>query len=348
MRSAKRSIFDDVALATRGTVPQGATCPSGIQNDSAGGRRAREPAKARTLTRLAEFAALAGDPDFVVVSDRRRVDAWSVRRLPFEPRGTMLEFRSALRSALSSLVAHHGTLRCVYASPSVEFCDAENVLLYNIGMSSFGRLTERGVSFERCFDVPSPPRELSGPALHHHSYTPAPGLAFGHWQIDREIVVWRGGPPARLNRAAHWWWATSAPRAMDTGLYEFGGPLALELRVQGSSGSLISFLKPMLDGIIAAFHRDAAPDDVVVARLARDLDQSEAAIRSRLTEGDAPLGIRRLVRPFRDAVQWNPADDLCVACSVELRDVPGEALVQGRLVSVSPRNALPAMPDKAD
>src|SRR4051794_40572491 len=111
-----------------------------------------------------------GPPDFVVVPASGSVEAWSVRRLPFEPRDAMLQFRTALRAALAGLESESARLWCVYSSASTDFCDAENVLLYNVGMSSFGRLMERGVTFERAHLVPPCPMPLSGPELHHVRY----------------------------------------------------------------------------------------------------------------------------------------------------------------------------------
>ena len=34
------------------------------------------------------------------------------------------------------------------------------------------------------------------------------------------------------------------------------------------------------------------------------------------------LGSRRLVKPFREGVQWNPADDACLAAEIHLQPQP--------------------------
>lgn len=68
------------------------------------------------------------------------VEAWSERRLPFEPRGDSLRFRTALRVALTGLVATRASgLRAEFASTSRDLVDAENVLFYNVGASAFAR-----------------------------------------------------------------------------------------------------------------------------------------------------------------------------------------------------------------
>src|SRR5436190_11598556 len=95
-------------------------------------------------------AAVVALPDLVVVSAPNRVEAWSVRRLPFEPTGSMPSLRDSLRAAILGLHDDaSGSVRAVYASLSTDFCDAENVLLYNVGPSRFARLATRRLTFER-------------------------------------------------------------------------------------------------------------------------------------------------------------------------------------------------------
>src|SRR4051794_28802165 len=115
-------------------------------------------------------SAVTAPPDFVVTAGQDRVDAWSVRRLPFEPTGSMVALRDGLRSALDGLDAS-GSLRAVYSTSSADFCDAENVLLYNVGPSRFTRLASRRLTFERASTIPACPAALSGPPLHHHAYS---------------------------------------------------------------------------------------------------------------------------------------------------------------------------------
>ena len=274
------------------------------------------------------------DPDFVVAVAAQRVEAWSVRRLPFEPKGSMLDLRSALRSAIRDLEPV-GLIRCAYASPSSDFCDAENVLLYNVGMSAFSHVLREGVAFERRFAPPPSPAPLSGPALPHHLYSSSTELTTPHWRRDTEVVSWSSSLPAKLTKAADWWWTTRASDRTVSIREHLSQRFALDLRVGGLNRPLGGVLKPMLDGIIAAFHRDLAADRESVTRLAQHLQQPEAEVVRELATEDAPLGTRVLVRPFRDGLQWNPADDLCVACRVEVRDDSRTRAVEGQLFSVS-------------
>src|SRR5437763_6942840 len=104
---------------------------------------------------MGEDPLLVPDEYLIRASDRR-VEAWSTRRLQFEPKGWQVELRAELRRALASLSAETGFLAAVYASPIRDAGDVENVLFYNVG-SGFGQTTQRGVRFERSFDHPPPP-----------------------------------------------------------------------------------------------------------------------------------------------------------------------------------------------
>lgn len=270
--------------------------------------------------------------DFLVVGTNQRVDAWSNRRLPFEPRGSALEFRTTLREAVAEL-APKGILRCVYDSAERTFCDTENVLLYNVGMSAFRPLVEAGLVFERSFDVPTPP---TGQAFaHHHSYAMSDGDGPECWATPRVVSSWQATVPARPSSAAGWWLAVSrAVPTVEGGLE--AQPFGLRLRVAAGAVSIQSALKAMLDGTIAALHSDPTPSSLAVERVAAHLGASALELVAMLARA-GPLGARNaLVRAYRDGVQWNPADDLCVACSVvvDARLQPG--VVAGELVEVAP------------
>lgn len=271
----------------------------------------------------------------VLHPDGRQVDAWSTRRLPFEPRGSMLELRSALRSTLTRLDASSGRLRCTYGSQSTELCDAENILLYNVGVSAFSRVASKAVMFERSNDVPACPVPLSGPAEHHHLYVVDPDGRFACWRETGVAASFGGQTPKRTDKASDWWWAMgSALREVD-GSDLSGEPFGLRIRLGPSSRGLVGILKAMVDGIVASFQLDPSPDELAVNRLAAYLGASPEDVIANLNPSFAPLGPRRLLWPYRDGVQWNPADELCVACQVEVDDRVNPGTFEGDLLCLS-------------
>lgn len=275
--------------------------------------------------------------DFVVIDDRDagRVDAWSTRRLPFEPKGSMVEFRSAIRAGLAALGDGSGRLLCVYSSRSAEMCDAENVLLYNVGVSNFSRIAARSMAFERSYDLPPCPGELAGPARHHHLYLAHPTEGLLHWRVQTVVSSWQGRLPDRLDDAGGWWWSTRACSPTTRGVSLQGQRFGLRVRLNPTRRALVGIIKPMLDGIIAAFHSDDSPESVAVGRIAVRLPQDPVAVESRLRSGERALGARRLVWAFRNGVQWNPGDDLCVACRLEVDESLDPMSFEGELLRLS-------------
>ena len=119
-------------------------------------------------------------------------EAWSVQRLPFEPRGWLKDLRNDLQKSIHSLQSHPGhMLHAIYATSQDGLCDAENILFYNVGSSHFTPLMTTGLRFERCYSYPDPPYPLSSPHLHYHRYT----LVDAHddiscWQSGKLVAAW--------------------------------------------------------------------------------------------------------------------------------------------------------------
>jgi len=86
-----------------------------------------------------------------------------------------------------------------------------------------------------------------------------------------------------------------------------------------ASSSVADQVKPALDGVISAYHAHQGDTEVPSERLS-SMGLGERIELQRLLGDTAwnTLGSRTVVRPFGAAgVQWNPADDLCVAATVE-------------------------------
>lgn len=80
-------------------------------------------------------------------------------------------------------------------------------------------------------------------------------------------------------------------------------------------------MKPLIDGIIAAFHGHIGGDERPIDRVAQSLHVSVDSVRSALMSSDRNiLGDRVLLRPFGAGVQWNPADDRLVAIEMRHHD----------------------------
>lgn len=251
--------------------------------------------------------------------DDRRVDLWSDIRLPFEPKGAARDMRTALGEALSILhAAPREALAATYTSTSRSACDAENVLFYNVGVSRFRHLPIREARFFRRFDTPQP--APSGTRYAHHSrYVVFSSPDFDH-QHASDI---RCAPVARGAFRFDAWriWHAFKMAAFRDQLGDFTGSFGARVEIEvprSAAAHPVGILKPVLDGLVTALHvHDGSSMELVGPRLAARLGITESEVGTLLMDGSrAPLGERRLVWPFRDGVQMNPADDLLVEASV--------------------------------
>ncbi len=83
----------------------------------------------------------------------------------------MLEYRHALRRVLAGLDPARGAvLRGSYASRDTRRCDAENLLLYNLGLSAFAHLRPQEVVLSRSLTPAPLPVGDPQVLMHHHRY----------------------------------------------------------------------------------------------------------------------------------------------------------------------------------
>ncbi len=249
--------------------------------------------------------------DFAVSATPRMVEAWSTARLPFEPQGWRLTFRTALREAIKGLVGTDGTLYACYTSADLHPCDVENVLLYNLGLSAFSHLAPTEVVVERRYDVPQVAEATDGPARHYYRYEVGAVGRRPDWATVASWTTVALAPPFSIERV----WAGLQPAVVVGTPPAPGAPLAVDLRLERPAAvkqpSVLAMTKSVVDGAIAALHaHDGSQLAMVAARLANRVQSTPALIAARLTDPSrAVLGVRRLLWPFRDFVQWNPADD---------------------------------------
>ncbi|MFT4295850.1 MAG: hypothetical protein QM582_10610 [Micropruina sp.] len=289
------------------------------------------------------------EPTYAVRTRANTVEAWSTVRLPFEPKGKLLELRTELRAALGSLVPAPGMqLHAVYgAADDQQFVDTENVLLYNVGTGAFRHLSRHAVVFERSYSYPPPPEDSGMPQdqLRYQRYVIEASAVLQHWRPAGTIASFEVGAASLKTPAAVW---SAIRRSAPTPPLPSESParFLVRLRIRDTRPShatnLAGLVKPVLDGVISAFHSHAGEAEQVARRLA-DLGIGEYdLIRRWLADARwAALGPRQLVRPFGPrGVQWNPADDHCVAAAVTIDPTPGDGprwQLSGELAWAAPR-----------
>ena len=259
----------------------------------------------------------------------RLVELWSTERLPFEPKGWLKDMRGDLREALMKLeCSPDEILHATYVSGVDQACDAENILFYNVGASYFARSSSNGLRFERAFsEPPPPPRLLKERVLHYQFYGPAKRQdGFAYWRSRSKLVQWEMSSEAlgpSTSATSIWYWMKRGMSGTTAAIEGEPSRFGLSVTLHASSGWVLNpaaLIKPLFDGIIAAFHsHDGSMLEQVSDRLARKLDVDASEVAGHLlSDSVAVLGSRRLVWPWGKSVQWNPADDRCVAAELLL------------------------------
>ena len=294
------------------------------------------------------------DRGYLIALDQpgSRVDAWSTTRLPFEPKGAMLELRAGLRSAVARLSADSShALHAMYTSPIGGRFDVENVLLYNIGTSAFAPSAGFELVVERLLgSVPPSPRPLEGSA-HHYAYAimerDTPWRAWSTVRLLASFESEEVRSQTEVARPASVWLAARRGITSVHAAANDSSPIGLELTVelpQGARVNLAALAKPLIDGTVAGFHEhdDSASLDLVASRISAQISVPAEEVRSLLSGNAAGiLGPRRLLWPWRDGIQWNPADDRCSAVRIrreshDATDRDGGVRIRGSLVEIAP------------
>lgn len=256
------------------------------------------------------------------------VELWSTKRLPFEPKGWLLEMRNSLRSRIERLCAGNETVfHAVYYSELEEFCDVENILIYNVGAGAFKHLCQRSLFIER--RMLPPPVEQTGDlkgVRHYHRYNVIKeDKENQYWEKGETLSTWRDVrcPPLRSNIKPHhiWHYLKKAEIEInDVPIIPYIYGIELKIRAPlGKRVNLASVIKPLLDGVICAFHaHDGSNLPGITRRLSLMLQEKESNLADMLLNCErSVLGVRSLLHPFRQGVQWNPADDGCVLIKVQ-------------------------------
>jgi hypothetical protein len=267
-----------------------------------------------------------GADQYSVIGTVERVEAWSTIRLPFEPKGWLLQYRNDLRAALREMRATDGSVLCAeYASPDSALADVENVLLYNVGTGCYSHLVGQGLVCRRL---------RSGDELHRVRYTVTERIDWPEF-AGPVLATARHRDRVRGEKPLPWWRAFRESLVVQSrGPYQGPFAVSVELGAEWPRGGLSS-PKALLDGLISALHvHDGSSLESITqcfetlgdgARLWGLLNDPTCAI----------LGARRLVRPHGSMLAWNPADERC--WSFRLIRSEAEDAVDAAISAIDPR-----------
>lgn len=273
--------------------------------------------------------------DWAIRSTEGSVEFWSSRALPFEGGAAAREVgaaKAALRSALGGLVPT-GVLIATWTSADAT-SDAENVLLYNVGVGAFSDLSRTRLVVRRVQEQPV--ADMLACAVSHHRYEVENQVTVE--VPDAALAVEAQLPRLSSSLRAAEVWAAVHRGSVELCAAALHGPLAARITLRSGHPrplNLAAVSKPIVDGLLAALHGFAGPDEVeVAARAARQAGATaeEAAgwlRRSRV----GGIGEHRFVHLRGDGLQWTPADDRLVLVDVVREQAAGPPSLDARIWS---------------
>lgn len=248
------------------------------------------------------------------VPEENSLEVFSTKRLPFEPKGWLLEMREQIRSKLINLKSQDTYLFAMYKSEEHDFFDVENVLFYNVGANYFRHLDVSTLEFERVYGKPP----IDG-FKHYQVYQLINQYreVTNHWKKDGILAKWSGIPIPTIKsdtKPYSIWYSIRRGNieVIQRNQFSYYG-LELTIHVPNTLKiNVISILKPLLDGVICAFHyHDQTEWDEVIRRMSRLMSVPRGHLERMLLKKDISiLGKRNVIQLFRNNIKWNPADDL--------------------------------------
>jgi len=270
--------------------------------------------------------------DWAIRSNERTAEFWSSRPLPLEggsARRHVKAAKVALRCALDALEST-GTLAATWTS-AASSADAENVLLYNLGVGAFSKLASRRLLVRRVRAAPSTQVLASG-VSHHRYQVHAPELTPPARRITAEAELPRLTSTLRASDV----WAAIHRGQVQPGAGTLDEPVAARITVFDGAPrapNLAGLVKPLVDGLLAAlheFHGRDLPD--IVQRAAQQVDARPEQVRAWFgRRRGSGIGAHRFVHLRGDGLQWTPADDRLVLVDLQHERVAGPARIHAQL-----------------
>jgi len=268
---------------------------------------------------------------YQLISSPDIVQLWSSKRIQLESNGWRREMKKELKSTLQALETGHDLiLYACYISTVDDFVDVENVLFYNVGDGAFSKICKDGIVFERGFELP--PLSEDGMAYDHYqfyTFIENDQIASKKWRQTHTLARWETISLGYLSSSAKLrdiWHSMVTEKIgaiqikRDAEIHSKFGISLMLTALPESISNLANVIKALLDGIISAFQVHNGMDIGEVSRiLALQLREDSDEIQQLLSDRrKAILGETRLLKKFRNGVQWNPADDRLVYCRISV------------------------------
>jgi hypothetical protein len=250
-------------------------------------------------------------------------------RLPFEPKGEALALREELRNGLEKLEPRkYNHLIASLATNEKAFFDVENVLFYNIGSGAFSHLMLDELSFS-LKESDKWQREkykyVYGLEEKEHSREISDPVMEFCFTIDKM---------ASNKKPLDYWYAFKNGKIK---LIDFVKPkkfgLYIGIKAPQKYPNLTGLIKPLLDGIISAFHYQNPIEPGAISFIAEKLKIENEELVMLFDQHDYEfLGERNLVSCYRNGIKWNPEDEKCTSVNIKQeKALVNEVMISGKV-----------------
>ena len=277
--------------------------------------------------------------------DDTKVEAWTIKNIPFESKGWQKIMKVRICEALKKLPpSDKKELYASYTTIDDKRCDVENILLYNIGSGAFNKICGSSLCIERGYDD-----ALTTQMPHHYKYELVDKANFVIHKPLKTLVKWQGKKleendikVSYLKPSFFWNYIKESRNNVEVFKenYNVGDKYGIEVFIKTPSKkiNLASFIKPLLDGIICAFHKQKNDEDfrtsekLILEKLSNKIVPNDKIIDYLFDNKYNILGERNLVTKGGNL---NPADDLCDAIKLTVSTDKKEWKIDGKIFSVT-------------
>lgn len=285
-------------------------------------------------------ARRSGSNDWAVVKSALTVTARLPRTIGYradKPLPTwMIDAKAAIRSAVSTLPLDGRVLSATMTGPVPPGADLENLLLYNIGISSAA--LRHGVRLRRSLDVGP------GVVLEYTATDSSTAAGETFTPAFEFTTVLRPGDFASPRTL----WLALRPAAISAGAAQaMSGDVTLRVGVSGwRTAVTVDAIKAWVDAACSAMHTYAGGDlDNAVARVVKETGADVEHVRGLATNPNgAPLGPYPFLAPWRSIARLHPADDRLEAVEIAVADRDADMRIR---VELNHRLSPPASPGAA-
>lgn len=270
---------------------------------------------------------------FFETKDEQAIIVFSQRRIPFDMPKTGREivktFKNDLIKAINGLQAFENCiLQARYGTTKKSFYDIENVLFYNIGTSNFKPFAKRGVVFSAVSEkeIIELRKSYNIPDEYTHYYEYRIIEKKKQKEFTSLLAELQNIPLKCLGSSPALIWKTLRTNENNIETHNsidchYGDTFSIVLEItkpKNVSFNIMTSMKPLLDGLICAFHSSEFSQDEL-EYFAQKLNCN----KSLLAENSIDiLGEResKYLQIYRNNVKWNPADDLCNYVDISIKD----------------------------